>query len=519
MKRSLRQLGHLHRHSSFVVSILAALLCLPFLRTVWGLGDEGIWLHAADRMIHGQILYRDFFEFHPPGGFLLTSAWLSVFGSSLFAARSLAVLVIAITAGFTYSCCRALSGRARLSMLLTLSWVAASQGGWTQINHHWFTSMFSMIAMWSLMPADGKSRQPILAGLAASAATLVTTHRGAIIVLAAFTSLLLQKSLTDIIKFISSGLLLLAAILLFLWYQGTIDEAFDQVILFAIHNYSNIQRVSFGAFMTIQQIVLVGVFPAMACLLVLALYRRGRTLWREKYWSIGCLFALSGFLSCFPRPDSVHISFCVVLALPLFAGLIGIFLSDTVGPLRTGGSIAAFLLIASPIIVLAADAASKPQTITQAGAITIMNDHGTAELLERLSHVPSSDAVFIYPYDPLLPFLAKRTHPARFDILVPQYSTPSQYLETCLEVTKNAEWVVFNNAISSPSFYRRFFPAMENPSPPEKLAFEQALRDGFTDDAQYGKFQLLRRANAATSLCRDIADPLRPRERSQHQPE
>ena len=332
------------------------------------------------------------------------------------------------------------------------------------------------------MPADGKSRQPILAGLAASAATLVTTHRGAIIVLAAFTSLLLQKSLTDIIKFISSGLLLLAAILLFLWYQGTIDEAFDQVILFAIHNYSNIQRVSFGAFMTIQQIVLVGVFPAMACLLV-------------------------------------HISFCVVLALPLFAGLIGIFLSDTAGPLRTGGSIAAFLLIASPIIVLAADAASKPQTITQAGAITIMNDHGTAELLERLSHVPSSDAVFIYPYDPLLPFLAKRTHPARFDILVPQYSTPSQYLETCLEVTKNAEWVVFNNAISSPSFYRRFFPAMENPSPPEKLAFEQALRDGFTDDAQYGKFQLLRRANAATSLCRDIADPLRPRERSQHQPE
>ena len=219
MKRSLRQLGHLHRHSSFVVSILAALLCLPFLRTVWGLGDEGIWLHAADRMIHGQILYRDFFEFHPPGGFLLTSAWLSVFGSSLFAARSLAVLVIAITAGFTYSCCRALSGRAGLSMLLTLSWVAASQGGWTQINHHWFTSMFSMIAMWSLMPADGKSRQPILAGLAASAATLVTTHRGAIIVLAAFTSLLLQKSLTDIIKFISSGLLLLAAILLFLWYQ------------------------------------------------------------------------------------------------------------------------------------------------------------------------------------------------------------------------------------------------------------------------------------------------------------
>ena len=203
----------------------------------------------------------------------------------------------------------------------------------------------------------------------------------------------------------------------------------------------------------------------------------------------------------------------------LFISLFVSFLSDTAGPLRTGGSIAAFLLIASPIIVLAADAASKPQTITQAGAITIMNDHGTAELLERLSHVPSSDAVFIYPYDPLLPFLAKRTHPARFDILVPQYSTPSQYLETCLEVTKNAEWVVFNNAISSPSFYRRFFPAMENPSPPEKLAFEQALRDGFTDDAQYGKFQLLRRANAATSLCRDIADPLRPRERSQHQPE
>lgn len=483
---------------------MAALLCLPFTRSVWILGDEGIWLHAADRMMNGQILYRDFFEFHPPLGFLLTSGWLSLFGSSLFAARSLAVIVIAMTAGFAYACCRAISGRTGLSMLLTLTWVAASQGVWTQVNHHWFTSLFSMIALWSLMPVADKSGRPVLAGLMASAATLVTTHRGSMIVLAALATLVLQKSLWDVVKFISGGLLLLTAILFFLWWQGSMNDAFEQVILYAMSNYSNIQGVSFGAFVTPQQVVLVTIFPLIACFLGLALYRYGPTLLRQKYWSAACLFALSGFLGCFPRPDAVHISFSVVLALPLLAGLVDILISRGSGPWRMPLGIAAFLLLAWPLIILATEAMSTKNVMSPAGQISIMKDDGTPELLERLNHISSSDRIFFYPYDPMLAFLSKRHHPARLDILVPHYSTSSQYFETCLEVMQKAHWVVFDKRLSSASFYRAVFPAIKNPSPPEKEIFEAALREGFINDVDYGDFQLLRRLNPATSLCKNI---------------
>ncbi|MGE4432095.1 MAG: hypothetical protein AB7E05_15295 [Sphingobium sp.] len=107
----------LDRHAGLLVALAAALLCLPFVRSVWLLADEGIWLHAAQRMLDGQVLYRDFFEFHPPLGFLIVTGWMGVFGPSLIAARLLMVLVIAITAWLAFTCCRIMSNRPGLSAL------------------------------------------------------------------------------------------------------------------------------------------------------------------------------------------------------------------------------------------------------------------------------------------------------------------------------------------------------------------------------------------------------------------
>ena len=52
------------------VALLTGLSCLPFLRIVFLLGDEGVLLQGADRLLRGERLYREFFEFLPPGGFL-----------------------------------------------------------------------------------------------------------------------------------------------------------------------------------------------------------------------------------------------------------------------------------------------------------------------------------------------------------------------------------------------------------------------------------------------------------------
>ena len=39
-----------------VVALATAMLCLPFVRNVEWLGDEGIWLSAADRLLGGDRL-------------------------------------------------------------------------------------------------------------------------------------------------------------------------------------------------------------------------------------------------------------------------------------------------------------------------------------------------------------------------------------------------------------------------------------------------------------------------------
>ena len=83
------------------VGLVTAALCVPLIRYVWFLGDEGVLLHGAERMLRGEKIYIDFFEFLPPGGFVLSEAWFSKAGIWLRSARSLAIPTIVGIACFT----------------------------------------------------------------------------------------------------------------------------------------------------------------------------------------------------------------------------------------------------------------------------------------------------------------------------------------------------------------------------------------------------------------------------------
>src|ERR1700722_13232480 len=96
------------------VAVVTIALCLPFRGTIFSMGDEGVLLHGAERMLQGDRLYADFFEFLPPGGFVLTEAWLRVAGISVASARALAIITIAGIACFTFLACRRACGNAAL---------------------------------------------------------------------------------------------------------------------------------------------------------------------------------------------------------------------------------------------------------------------------------------------------------------------------------------------------------------------------------------------------------------------
>src|SRR5262245_47769951 len=128
------------------VGLVTAGLCLPFFRSVYWLGDEGVLLNGAVQLLKGNRLYVDFFEMLPPGGFVLTAAWLKFAGVSMSSARALAILCIVAIACLTYLTCWQVSKDKPLSVFLTIAWVVMSQGYQTQVSHHWFTTLFSMVS-------------------------------------------------------------------------------------------------------------------------------------------------------------------------------------------------------------------------------------------------------------------------------------------------------------------------------------------------------------------------------------
>ena len=235
----------------FVIAI-SILLCMPFFYNDARLGDEGICLNGADRLLSGERLYSDFFEFLPPGSFLLVEGWFRIAGQSFFAARILATLTFAGIAYFTYLSCLEASENLVISAASALAWAIWSQLAWDlQINHHSFTTLLSLISAWaairSIRRGPTLSSMPLLAGFTAGAATIITPHNGALTALASLTAFVGRAGTRHaLFKFAAGCLVIPIVICLYLVFRGSLAAAFADVIVFPATQYSSIQSVPYA---------------------------------------------------------------------------------------------------------------------------------------------------------------------------------------------------------------------------------------------------------------------------------
>lgn len=498
-----------------LVGLVAALLCLPFIRTVFGMGDEGVLLRGAERMLREKRLYADFFEFLPPGGFVLTATWFRIAGISIWSARVLAILTIVGIACFTYAACRLASRNAPLSAIVTIGWVVMSQGGWTQVSHHWFTTLFSMVAVWAALASFEHSppwlRWPLIAGAATGTAAMVTPTRGALAMLAAMTAFLnLRRDRTEVIAYVLGGALVPAGLLIYLVSNQALAAAFDDVIRFTAARYSPIQGVPFGSFSDTQNLPLEFLFPLAASLTLLVCARDWRKCLRDRPLRLCIAFGLAGLVGSFPRPDITHIAFAAPLALPLLACCM-IRLTQRWRQIYRTVVAAVLIALCAPCTVSylwISQIALRGQVVqTPRGGVAFSGQPGVPELLARIAATPSGDAYFFYPYMPMLPFLAAREDVSGYDIFAPGYTLPSQYQDACIAVMRRASWVVIDRRWTDPNTWKRVFPAMRDAQPQETKAFEQALDSGFEFVAREGTFELRRRHEGISdTVCAGIAE-------------
>ncbi|OQW94481.1 MAG: hypothetical protein BWK77_09205 [Verrucomicrobia bacterium A1] len=61
------------------------------------LADEGSLIHATQRIVHGEVPYRDFYHFYAPGSFYILAGLFKVLGERLLVSRMMWVVVRALS--------------------------------------------------------------------------------------------------------------------------------------------------------------------------------------------------------------------------------------------------------------------------------------------------------------------------------------------------------------------------------------------------------------------------------------
>jgi hypothetical protein len=466
------------------VVLIRLAACTPFFRYVGSLGDEGVLLHGAVRILGGEVLYRDVFGILPPGGYLIVTCWMKLFGVGFASVRALAVGVIVGIAALIYAAARLSSGSRPLAAMVAIAWAVLSPGVLTVINHHWFTTAASMAsAVGLLLVVDGAPRRgaAFAAGLFAGIAAMVSSTRGALMCVTLLAVLLtLRTGRARLVSALAGMAFAPTVMVLHVAGSAALAAAFDDVILYPAFHYAGIQAVPFGMGASPQHLALVALFPVAFVLAGVALALNRVAMWHDPRFRVSLALAIVGLLGSYPRPDLIHIAFTVPLACPLFA-------LATV-ELRGPGRIAVAALFGglclvglAGVIATAVVVSRLPAVATARGPIVPDRDlpaRDLAALMLRLDSIPTGSAFFFYPYSPLLPYLTGRHHAAAVDVMIPGYTSAEQFRETCVRVANEVEWVVIDRKWT-PNVFRTVFPAMRDPDPPEKRDFEAALRVAF----------------------------------------
>jgi hypothetical protein len=145
-------------------------------------GDQVLFFVRALRMVHGQVLYRDFFELVPPGTDLLYAAAFRSFGVHAWILQAWCVVLgLALAGVITLIAGRILSGP--IIVLPALLFLVFDFNSALDITHHWYSTLAALAAAGVLMRGTSLVRISA-AGSLCAIATLFTQTQGALTLLA-----------------------------------------------------------------------------------------------------------------------------------------------------------------------------------------------------------------------------------------------------------------------------------------------------------------------------------------------
>lgn len=153
-----------------VVALVSLLHLLRLYRRGFNLLDEGFVLHVAERVMQGQVPYRDFFTQLTPGAFVTLAAVFAVTGPSVIVGRWVTVGVALLTTLLLYAGGRRILSRPAAALAALAFPVWSIGQGWFYPNYSWFALAAGTGALVALLRAFSTDAFAAAAGPDAAAA-------------------------------------------------------------------------------------------------------------------------------------------------------------------------------------------------------------------------------------------------------------------------------------------------------------------------------------------------------------
>ncbi len=456
--------------------------------------DEGIVLQGAQRILEGQVLYRDFFSFYTPGSFYAMALLFKIFGSSYLAARTLLPIFGGVFSLLTYLLARRVTSRwvallaAYLFLVIGLPYRFLHLHNWDSMVLA-YLALYSAVRFWEV-PSNGWA---FATGTLVSLTTLFEHSKGAglFVGLALGFAVLARWGKLEG-AFTYARLAALAAgfagpfIPVFAYFtsQGALSPMLADWT-WPLFHYSESNKLPYGwinispsgwevlfgsgtwtrrllsvLFMSPCFIWPLVPFVALALLAFHALRVRSglAELKLSGYFilvSAGCLGLTLSAIGT-GRPDVQHLlfagaPFAVVLAWALGGAASKSALLEKIRPLLAVYCLIFFSAFGM-FFVVTGPLGSLHRLETRRGEIRIPRPDEVIPYLTR--HVAPGEKIFVYPQQPLYYFLSGASNPTEFDFFQLGMTSPDQFAQALKEIQEQPPRLI----VWDPAFHNVIVP-------------------------------------------------------------
>lgn len=460
-----------------IVFVISFFLLIPLYRYHRIYSDEGELIVGAMRVVNGQVIYRDFFKFLPPGSYYLMGALFYIFGMNINTTVITAIVTFSLIAVVLFWHIRYLTESLFFS-IFALAFFISIGTFWFMASHHWFSTLSGMLALLFFVKFLDNPDQKIFLFLSGVAIGLTTnfTHNKGIILYFMFTGLILlkllfQQSTGRALSFLkSTGILTFGSIIpiipfmIYLLVKGAMKECIYDLFAWVIRGYYSFNKYPyyffseinlmksifakydfFSALFQIRSFLIVGITPIIGIIVTLFIAINDFTKQKRNPF-IELSYSLCGasfLISVWQRADFAHILFTMPLNFSLFLfviwRIINYLSNRGLNKLKTiiFALLIFFVIDLVILYILSVKRIYSKNTLpiktpagilwTTSGAIEA---HRNQELYDFFTHLQLKNGeLFVYSSIPDIYFYLKQMPPTPYDQIIPGYNTEEQLLE------------------------------------------------------------------------------------------